>query len=85
MVDLNYFGAYHGHSEIDAHFGCGKRKLRINAGDGPVFSKAQIEKALSELPNTTVLNIDPPALDLKVKSFEEQIRKWFQWLFTQWF
>jgi len=55
IVDLNYFGPYHGHSEIDAHFGNGKRKLRMNAGAGPVFSKAQIVRAFSDLPNTTVL------------------------------
>lgn len=77
---VNFFGPYHGHSEVDAHYGQVKSILRNRAGAGPVITEQQIFDAVESLPNTTIHHITPIKSSFLVKPLKRQIRKWFEWV-----
>jgi hypothetical protein len=79
-ISVNYFAPYHGHSEVDGHYGVEKAKLKRLALDGPITSKDMIYQAVNSTPNTTLFPITvPSSIALTVHPFKGQIRKWFQW------
>jgi len=80
--NIHYFAPYHGHSEVDGHFGAGKTVLRHAAKDGPVKSNEEIRNAFSSLPSTTVVGLTIEKFRFKVTPMKDQIRKWFEWKFT---
>jgi len=81
-IILNYFAPNHGHSEVDGHFGCGKRHLRNSGNDGPITNSNQIIQSFSKLPNTLTKQIVPVNTPLHLKPLAQQIRKWFEWWIT---
>ena len=66
-LEIHYFAPYHGHSEVDAHFGQAKRALR-NSHAGRTLSQARdVGFVFGALPNTIVADVDKPeVLDLRV-------------------
>ena len=82
-IHLNYFAPYHGHSEVDAHFGQGKRNLRNQAKNGPIVCEEQIYSSFRQLPSTQVELITPLQAPSQLKPFSKQIKKWFEWFLFQ--
>ena len=70
---------HHGHSEVDGHFGSGKRTLRADGNGGPISERSQVVAAFEKLSNTTVHDLDVEKMDEKVDPLKKQIRKWFEW------
>ena len=77
-MELNYYAPYHGHSQVDGHFGLGKMKLRNNAKDGPVCDAKMVQESFSQLKNTTATFIKIVECNLIVEKLLN-IRKYFQW------
>ena len=68
-IYLNFFGPSHGHSEVDGHFGAGKRNLRFNSIGKPITSEQEIFTAFSKLPKTFIQKITITKNSFLVKTF----------------
>jgi len=79
---IHYFAPYHGHSEVDGHFGAGKTVLRKSAKNGPITNNEQILEAFRSLPSTQVIDLQIPGFSFAVTPMKDQIRKWFEWKLT---
>jgi len=79
VVDLNFYGPYHGHNVEDGWFGGVKRKMREKARGGPIRSREQVKQAF-EIMGGKVVDLEVKKSPLQAKPIKKQIRKWFQWL-----
>ena len=53
-VFIHYFAPHHGHSEVDGHFGSGKRTLRADGNGGPISERSRVVAAFEKLSDTTI-------------------------------
>ena len=78
-IYLNFFVLYRGHSEVDRHFGSGKKVLRFGAHDGPITTVEEIFSSFAKLSNIIIQKIIIPQNLYKVKKLSKQVIKYFQW------
>jgi len=83
VIDVNFYGAYHGHNVEDGWFGGVKRKMRERARGGPIRNREQVKEAFEEM-GGKVVDLEVEKSMLQARPIKKQIRKWFEWLILPW-